>query len=146
MSDVGKELLCPLCLRPNPDEGECPHCRWPGDVLRWSPHVLPPGTLLAGRYRTGRVLGQGGFALTYLALDQSLEIRLCVKEYFPANLALRSAEDGSVLLKDPDEVEAFNEGKTRFLHEARILARFEGHPGIVPVRDVFEERGTVYIV
>lgn len=146
MSDVGKELLCPLCLRPKPDEGECPHCRWPGDVLRWSPHVLPPGTLLAGRYRTGRVLGQGGFALTYLALDQSLEIRLCVKEYFPANLALRSAEDGSVLLKDPDEVEAFNEGKTRFLHEARILARFEGHPGIVPVRDVFEERGTVYIV
>lgn len=140
------QALCPLCLRPKPSEGECPHCHWPGDVLRWSPQALPPGTILAGRYRTGRMLGQGGFALTYLALDQSLEVRLCVKEYFPANLALRSSEDGTVRLKDPDGLDAFREGKSRFLHEARILARFEGHPGIVPVRDLFEERGTVYIV
>ncbi|MBL3593891.1 MAG: tetratricopeptide repeat protein [Synergistaceae bacterium] len=145
MNDDWQEL-CPLCLRPKPEEGECPHCHWPGDVLRWSPQALPPGTILAGRYRTGRMLGQGGFALTYLALDQSLKMRLCVKEYFPANLAQRSSEDGTVRLKDPDGLDAFREGKSRFLHEARILARFEGHPGIVPARDLFEERGTVYIV
>lgn len=145
MDDAPRQSLCPLCLRPKPAEGECPHCHWPGDVLRSLPQALRPGTVLAGRYRTGKVLGQGGFALTYLALDQSLEIRLCVKEYFPANLALRQ-DDGSVRIKDPDGAEAFNEGRTRFLHEARILARFEGHPGIVPVRDVFEERGTVYII
>ena len=145
MDDAPRQSLCPLCLRIKPAEGECPHCHWPGDVLRSLPQALRPGTVLAGRYRTGKVLGQGGFALTYLALDQSLEIRLCVKEYFPANLALRQ-DDGSVRIKDPDGAEAFNEGRTRFLHEARILARFEGHPGIVPVRDVFEERGTVYII
>ena len=143
--DVPRESLCPLCLRPKPDEGACPHCHWPGDVLRSSPLALAPGTVLAGRYRTGKVLGQGGFALTYLALDQSLDIRLCLKEYFPANMALRG-DDGFVGQKDPERAQAFNEGRTRFLHEARILARFEGHPGIVPVRDVFEERGTVYIV
>ena len=68
----------------------CPHCGYNGTQGSKYPHALKPGTVLGGKYILGRVLGQGGFGITYLAQDyQSKEI-VAVKEYFPEAMATRS--------------------------------------------------------
>lgn len=146
--------LCPFCLQERtPASGPCPACGEGGEIRRTSPLHLPPGTILLDKYLVGRVLGHGGFSITYLALDLSLDVRCCLKEYFPANLVTRNAgqtlsvevfreERGSG--GDPREI--YDEGLRRFLDEAQILARFENHPGIVSVRDFFEANGTAYMV
>ena len=123
----------------------CPRCGWrPG--LDNPPPALPLGTLLDGRYRLGRVLGHGGFGITYLAWDENLQVRLAIKEYLPRNSATR-APDGitlTVYLSPADE--QFSYGLKRFLEEARALARFDQHPGIVSVKAFFRANGTGYCV
>ncbi|CAN5510568.1 hypothetical protein BH20ACT2_BH20ACT2_07850 [soil metagenome] len=106
------------------------------------PAELPAGaTLLGGRFVVRRVLGRGGFGVTYATDDQRLQRRVAVKELFPDG-AVR--HDGVVLV--PAHLRpAFDEARTRFLREARVLARFT-HPGIVRVYEVFEANGTAYLV
>ncbi|MDQ3398769.1 MAG: serine/threonine protein kinase, partial [Deinococcota bacterium] len=107
-----------------------------------SPH-LPPGTKLAnGRYSVGKVLGQGGFGITYKGADLSLNRPVAIKEFFP---------DGSsrhtTLLVPPTSFgnQGLREALNNFLDEARTLAQFN-HPAIVDVLDVFEENFTAYLV
>jgi formylglycine-generating enzyme required for sulfatase activity len=106
-------------------------------------HELPPGTLLHNRYRIVSVIGQGGFGITYKALDQTLSRPVCIKELFLSGHSTRGAGNTvqSQGLKDLD-FEHFSE---RFIEEAGALARFR-HPGIVQVLDVFRENGTAYSV
>lgn len=104
------------------------------------PYALPQGTrLLNGKYAVGTVLGQGGFSLTYKGGDMQLRRYVAIKEYFPTG-AVRHV--GQVYLTD---TAAFGKGKTAFLEEASVLARFS-HPNIVRVLDRFEENSTVYVV
>ena len=104
---------------------------------------LPEGTLLHGQHRIVRVLGQGGFGVTYLAQNENLDVEEALKEYFPIGLADRTAE-GQVV-PNPEARETFDWGRTRFSEEARLLARLD-HPNIVPVTHIFEENGTAYMV
>ena len=60
--------------------------------------ALPMGALLNGRYMTGKVLGVGGFGITYLGYDLTLEIKVAVKEYMPSGLATRHSDKYSVAL------------------------------------------------
>ncbi|MFB1490326.1 MULTISPECIES: hypothetical protein [unclassified Thiocapsa] len=75
--DTAKMAACPNCFGDLSATG-CPHCGWqPG--ANNPPPALALGTLLDGRYRIGRVLGHGGFGITYLARDDNLQLRLAIK-------------------------------------------------------------------
>ncbi|TMH96500.1 MAG: serine/threonine protein kinase, partial [Betaproteobacteria bacterium] len=108
-----------------------------------APNALPAGHALQ-EYRIEKVLGVGGFGLTYLALDENLHLRVAVKEYLPADIALR-APDCSIAPRSEETVEIFDWGKRRFLDESRTLASFR-HPNIVRVMRFFEANGTAYMV
>lgn len=105
---------------------------------------LPVGQLLSGRYEIEKSLGQGGFGITYLAMDKKLLGRVAVKEYFPASLACRRGEEVEPLTEDCRQ--RFLRGREKFLAEARTLAGLSQTPAIVSVLGCFEERGTAYMV
>ena len=105
-------------------------------------HALPAGFRL-GSCRVVRVLGVGGFGVTYLCQHTGLGVRVAVKEYLPNEIAVR--DGAAVLPKSAGDREGFEWGLSRFLSEARTLARFE-HPNVVRVRDCFEANKTAYIV
>ncbi len=104
---------------------------------------LPPGTRIE-EFEFRRVLGHGGFGLTYLGWDHSLEISVAIKEYLPVDLAFRES-DFSVGPRTSHARDEFNWGLDRFLAEARALARFS-HPSLVRVYRFFNAHGTGYIV
>jgi len=112
-----------------------------------SPLALDQGTLLDDQFRVGRVLGVGGFGITYLAFDEVLEMVVAVKEYLPRNIAVRKTGSNTIQpLSSSGQKRDFEFGLERFLQEARTLAKFEAHPNIVRVRTFFEENGTGYLV
>ncbi|PSQ96899.1 MAG: hypothetical protein BRD55_04445 [Bacteroidetes bacterium SW_9_63_38] len=120
------------------------------DVSGRSPLALDQGTLLNDQFRVGRVLGVGGFGITYLAVDEVLEMVVAVKEFLPNDIAVRKS-DGNTVQPLSSETGAvggqdFEFGLERFLQEARTLAKFEAHENIVRVRTFFEEKGTGYLV
>ena len=135
---------CPNCFgasRITP----CPHCGWqPGQDN--PPPALPLGRVLDGRYRIGRVLGHGGFGITYLAWDDNLHLRLAIKEYFPRDSAGRAPDGVSLAVYSGQAGDQFTYGLDRFLEEARALAHFDQHPGIVTVKNFFRAHGTGYCV
>src|SRR6478609_5093396 len=106
--------------------------------------VLPKGTLLDGTYRIARVLGTGGFGITYEAEDINLATAVALKEYYPFDFGDRDATM-SVKPKSDRHRQTFDWGRSNFLQEARTLARFE-HPSIVRVTRVFEANSTAYMV
>ena len=134
--------ICYGCMNRVPEGKEvCPEC---GYVLsrRSNPHdALPEGTVLSRKYLVGKVLGRGGFGITYLGYDLDLQIRVAIKEFLPMGLSTRSSEDYSVLPSTTGEEDAFSRGCAAFLEEARTLAAYES-PYIVHVRDYFREHGT----
>ena len=107
-------------------------------------HRLPNGAVLRDAYRIKRVLGIGGFAITYLAHHIGLDHPVAIKEYLPDNLALRN-EDSITVRPRLGAEQKFKWGLSRFTNEARMLAQFS-HPGIVPITDLFEANGTSYMV
>ena len=104
--------------------------------------ALPAGFQL-GAYHVVRVLGVGGFGVTYLCEHAGLGVQVAVKEYLPNEIAVRDGTE--VHPKSAGDREGFEWGLSRFLDEARTLARFE-HPNVVRVRDCFEANNTAYIV
>lgn len=139
--------ICLGCMAEKGDAAVCPHCGWTGGEMPASPQHLSPGTILRGKYLLGRALGQGGFGITYLARDLDLNLVLAIKEYFPRDFTTRSAGETQVTVYSSGEsVELFNQGRDKFLEEARTLARFDDHPNIVSIRDFFRENGTAYFV
>lgn len=135
---------CPYCLEPLTN-GICKNgcvSSVPND-----PRVLRPGTKLHNRYLVGRVLGQGGFGITYIGRDLTLETYVAIKEYFPTQLVIRDASVSLEVRATSQKMgEMLSQGYEKFLKEARILARFRGETGIVDVLDFFEENNTAYIV
>ena len=106
--------------------------------------ALPLGSILAG-YRIDRILGQGGFGITYLATDAKLMRQVAIKEYYPREYASRDRTMTIQASGNLDDKEIFASGLRRFLQEGQLLARFE-HPNIVAVRRFFEAHGTAYLV
>ncbi|SFU28363.1 Serine/threonine protein kinase [Polaromonas sp. YR568] len=104
--------------------------------------LLPGQTVF--EYRIDKMLGGGGFGITYLAQDINLQLPVAIKEYFPGDLAVRAA-DLSVSVRSSENKAQFQWGLERFLDEARALASFR-HPNIVRVLRYFKENGTAYIV
>ena len=95
-------------------------------------------------YVVERVLGQGGFGITYLARDTNLDQPVAIKEYLPVDVATRMP-DATIRSRTDDLRDRYRWGLERFIQEARTLARFD-HANIVRVHSVFEFNNTAYMV
>ena len=125
----------------------CPECGFDPRKVTGTEYALPLQTILAGKYMVGRVLGQGGFGITYIGWDIALERKVAIKEYYPSGQVSRSP--GTRMLTwytSPNARNARQEGMQMFLKEARKMARLDDIPGVVKVRDLFQENETAYII
>ncbi len=105
---------------------------------------LKQGTpLQGGKYIIKRVLGQGGFGITYLAEQVSLGREVAIKEFFMKDNCVRNEASSEVSVPTTGSAAQVEQYRKKFMKEARMLAGFV-HPNIVNVIDVFEENGTVY--
>ena len=105
--------------------------------------ALPSGAIVR-HYRIESVLGHGGFGIVYKARHKLLGHKVALKEYFPIEIAVRSGRD--VRVRRDDCLDPFEEGKSRFLREARQLWQFRKDPGIVTCLEFFRANGTAYLV
>ncbi|WP_412672316.1 protein kinase domain-containing protein [Anaerobutyricum hallii] len=102
---------------------------------------------MIGRYVIQKVLGQGGFGITYLGIDKLYGNKVAIKEYYPQKIAMRKAQyEDVVTVTSIEEKNNYNKGKKRFLDEAQVMARFNKNEGIVKILDFFEANNTAYIV
>ena len=106
-------------------------------------NALPSGTRFE-EYRLDAVLGAGGFGITYRAYDANLDKFVAIKEYLPVEFATRT-EASTVVPHSNADAQDYHWGLTRFLDEARTLARFD-HPHLNKVHRFFESNGTAYMV
>ena len=106
--------------------------------------ALPDGTELAGDYKIVRVLGAGGFGVTYLADETALSRKVSIKEYFPSDFAARS-QNLEATPRSNSCTSDYNWGLERFEDEAQTLARFN-HGNIVKVHRIFRANNTAYMV
>lgn len=139
---------CSFCMEPiQPTYKVCPHCGKPTSTEIPAHHLLP-GTILNGKFLVGAALGEGGFGITYIGRDLTLDIKVAIKEFFPSGYVNRTGNASpNVTCSVSDErKDVFDKGRERFLREARILAKFSSEPGVVEVRDFFEANNTAYII
>lgn len=111
-------------------------------------HILLPGTELPHNYIIDKILGEGGFGITYSGTLRPTGERVAIKEYFPTGLAHREFDTDNACQIVPffGSEEAFLKGRQHFLNEASILKEFQSLNSIVSVKDVIEANGTVYLV
>lgn len=135
-------MLCGNCFGEE-DEGArfCRHCGF--ELKADEPGVLPVGYVLHDRYLIGRVLGQGGFGITYKCLDRASGGVVAVKEYYPQTLC-RRAEGSSEVMPTQAGTRDFAWGRGRFLQEAETLASLRNVSGIAHVHECFADNGTTY--
>ncbi len=141
------KCLCYNCFSLLEDQaGPCPHCGFDlAENQQKFPVALRAGTVLNDRYIVGRVLGQGGFGITYVAFDTQLQAKVAIKEYMPSDIATR-VEGTTVSVMMDTKSDDFTYGAERFQEEARTLAKFIGHPNIAGVSSYFDENDTSYFV
>ncbi len=132
-SNRGKYEVCPYCGFANIESGE-------------NGYVLKPGCKIWGRYIIGKVLGMGGFGITYKAYDIRLSNIVAIKEFFPQSLVSRIPGEQKVRVFSGEKQESYKNHLAKFMEEARNLAKFTGEEHIVNVLDFFEENGTAYII
>ena len=108
-------------------------------------HLQPNTTLQGGKYRIERVLGQGGFGITYLATHLSLQRQVAIKEFFMKDFCSRDEATQTMSTPSTGSRSLVEQYRKKFIKEARNLARLN-HPHIISVIDVFEENDTVYYV
>ncbi len=106
--------------------------------------ALPSETILDKDYKIRRVLGAGGFGITYLAEEIPLQRKVTIKEYFPSEYAAR-IDDVDAVPRSKDCAGDYKWGLDRFIEEAQTLAKFE-HPNIVRVFRYFRANKTGYMV
>lgn len=125
--------------------GVCPYCGFqPGTPPKEAYHLYP-GTVLNGHYVIGTTVGFGGFGITYRAWDTVLDKMVAIKEFYPNGIVNRVPGEKEVIIYSGNRANEFQNGKIRFLAEARNMARFNTHPNIVNVYEFFEENNTAYI-
>lgn len=122
----------------------CPRCTYP-QPMTVNPAYLHPPFRLHQQYVIGRVLGHGGFGITYLAYDRSLGVKVAIKEYFPSEYAARDPRTMNVVPHPGKQREMFMNGKEKFIAEARLLSSLRS-PYTIRIRHFFEECDTAYFV
>ena len=110
-------------------------------------HLQPNTTLQGGKYRIEKVLGQGGFGITYLAEQVSLNRQVAIKELFIGGIgqAINDRRGKEVIVTNSVNQTSFDQQREKFKKEAKRLANLN-HPNLVKVHELFEENGTAYYV
>ena len=139
--------LCLGCMNELEEENKtCKICGWNNEADENSPHQLKCGTVLQGKYLVGKVLGEGGFGITYLGYNLILQEKVAIKEFYPHGYVGRDTTVNSTVLSYVGQ-EAFTEkAKDGFIREAKTMQSLNNVEGIVEMKDVFSENQTVYIV
>lgn len=144
MIEINRKQFCENCFE-TITGAVCPACGFnPADSV-FDPLTLAPGSILMNRYVVGRVIGKGGFGITYLAYDALTRKKIAVKEYFPYGLAQRTTGSIEVSVTSENSADTFRLGAEKFYNEAKLVSRFNGNPNIVGVYDCFFENDTVYM-
>ena len=166
---MGKKLadpnkLCMGCMAELPYPGSrCPYCGFEVRSYQRPENSLPLYEIVNGKYLIGRVIGKGGFGITYIGWDFYQSKKVCIKEYFPRLIAARntqagtyseqisvsirySTDAGTHTLNPAKAKHVYTEGLKTYIKEAENLSRFYLMPGIVSVRDFFYGNHTAYIV
>ncbi len=139
--------LCLGCMSQYGDEFNiCPHCGYVVGTKAEEAIHMEPGTRIHSRYIVGKVLGFGGFGVTYIAWDERLEQKVAIKEYLPSEFSTRMPGQTQVTVFNGEKSEQYHDGLSKFIDEAKRLAKFQNEPGIVRIFDSFEENSTAYIV
>ena len=141
-----EQRYCYSCMRElDPDSDRCPHCGASNAACaaEQPEYALPCGTMLAGRYVVGRVLGHGGFGVTYIGRNLALDTRVCIKEYFPIRSARRTGSQSTAVCWGSDEHAS---ELNSFVKEARRAGRLRDLKSVIQVRDAFFANETAYIV
>ncbi len=146
MLQINNKNLCEKCFLPlQSNKTTCKHC-FSGKNTDKYPTALPEGTILSGRYIVGKVLGKGGFGITYLCYDSKQDKRVAIKEYLPDALTHRNTGETQVSAYDGEKKDYFLKGAKKFFEEAKLVSRFNGNPNIIGVYEFFYENNTAYFV
>ncbi len=132
-----------FCEKPIADK-PCPKCGYKHTPNTVSPNCLLPGSLLRNRYIVGVALGVGGFGITYKCLDTKLGGICAIKEYFPANIAMRNNATKLVSIAEQN-IERYNKIMKRFVEEAELVKTLH-HRNVITIYDSFFENNTAYYV
>ena len=108
-------------------------------------HLQPNSTLQSGKYKIEKVLGQGGFGITYLAENTMLDGKVAIKEFFFKEYCDRDEATSHVTIGTSGNRDIVERFKLKFIKEARTIFKLN-HPNIVRILDIFEENGTAYYV
>jgi serine/threonine protein kinase len=143
---MNPDLLCMGCMTDTGGAATCRHCGYVNHSPAESEAQLPPRTILHRKYVLGRVLGQGGFGITYLAYDLEENRKLAIKEYYPGYISTRSRDRMTLTPLSGRNREDLDWGLKRFYEEGQALLRFSNHPNVVKMVEFFHANGTGYIV
>ena len=125
----------------------CPVCGYDNSSPAQPAQALPCGTVLYDRYLVGKMLGQGGFGITYIGYDCTLDTTVCIKEFFPAGGAMRGNDgSGRVYWSAGTTGAARQQDRETFVKEAQKAVKVRNLDSVVKVWDVFYENDTAYIV
>lgn len=142
---INNKNLCPNCFSEMTGE-PCPQCGYTQGSENLSPYALPAGTVLLGKYIVGKMLGKGGFGITYLAYEIAGDRKVAIKEYYPDGIAFRSNTSTGVSTYMGEKDDTYKSGAEKFYEEARTVSRFNGNPNIIHVYEFFYENNTAYFV
>ncbi len=139
---------CLSCMNTYAEQtNTCPHCGYEQNTPPREAYHLSPGSILQGRYIVGKVLGYGGFGVTYIGFDGQLERIVAIKEFLPTTFATRLPGDTHLTVYNNGNVpQQYENGLKSFIDEAQTLAQFNGVPGIVDIYDTYLGNNTAYIV
>ena len=141
------EIRCLGCMKLHSSEEQvCPHCGYVEGTMAKEAYHLTPGTQIHARYTVGRVLGSGGFGITYIGFDSLMDRVVALKEYFPTEFSTRSTGIKGVTIFSGEKEEQFYKGLDKFVDEVKRLVNLEKAPGVVKVYDTFKENNTAYMV
>lgn len=141
------EKRCLGCMKKFPENlSICPYCGYVVGTKAEEPIHMDPGTLLYDRYIIGKVLGYGGFGVTYIAWDNKLEQPVAIKEYLPGEFSTRMPGRTQITVLGGNKGEQFLSGLNKFVDEAKRLSKFPSEEGIVQIIDTFKENDTAYLV
>ena len=142
--------ICFGCMSKLEDnEDKCHVCGFSAKEYKPNVHQLSLSSMLNNRYLVGKVIGEGGFGITYVGYDIKLESKVAIKEYFPHGMVMRdvtSERGNTVSAFDGSNKELYKKYLERFYAEAKALAKLKNIDGIVNVQDYFTENETAYIV
>lgn len=138
--------MCPNCFKQcGTGSVICPHCGFDISGYNHKSSALPVFTTLNNQYLVGKVLGQGGFGITYKALDTFKNQVVAIKEYMPCDYAERKGKTLCAISNNKAQ-KIFEHGKFSYIDEIKTLYQFENVPGIVTIYTHFQENNTVYLV